>query len=121
MAILDLNAKTIDELQELDKLTGREMTIVSVNGNESKKVPIDAIVGYTASRINGISPSAISNGTTDSNGGSIVIIPEGEEIPISQRTPNTFYLEQTKQTSIRTKVNVPTSVVVSKSLGLKRV
>ena len=49
------------------------------------------------------------------------LIPEGTEIPIEQRTPGCFYLEQTKQTSIRTKINVPTSVVVSSSLGLKRV
>ena len=117
----EFSAKTIDELQELGKLTGSEMTIVSQNGTESKKVSIDTIIGYAASMIKNI-PSTIATIPTGSkNGGSIIVIPEGEEIPVPQRTPNTFYLEQTKQTSIRTKVNVPTSVTVSKTLGLKRV
>ena len=117
----EFNAKTIDELQELGKLTGSEMTVVSYNGTETKKVSMDTIIGYAASIINNISPSLMMSFGSSKGGECIIVIPEGEEIPISQRTPGCFYLEQTKQTSIRSKVNVPTSVVVSKSLALKRV
>jgi hypothetical protein len=117
----EFNAKTIDELQELGKLTGSEMAIVSYNGTETKKVSIDTIIGFAASMINNISPATAMALTGSRGGDCITVIPEGEEIPISQRTPGCFYLEQTKQTSIRTKVNVPTSVVVGKSLALKRV
>ena len=48
MSILSsLDAKTIDELQELGKLSGTEKTIVST-GTESRKVSIDTIIGYAA-------------------------------------------------------------------------
>ena len=118
MAVLSsLEAKTIDELQELGKLSGTEKTIVS-NGNESRKVSIDTIIGYAASRL---SNTPMSSSMPGISGQSIVFIPEGEEIPISERTPGCFYLEEVKQTSLRTKINIPTSVVVSKSLGLRRV
>ena len=112
------DAKTIDELQELGKLTGSEKTIIST-GKESKKVSIDTIVGYAASMINN-TPATISSGGV-SGGGSIVFVPKGEEISIHERTPGTFYLEETNQISIRNKTNIPTSVVVSRSLGLRRV
>ena len=119
MAIVSgLDAKTIDQLQELGKLTGSEKTIVS-NGTETRKVSMDTILGYAASRLSNIPASAGS--ISNPSGSGIVYIPEGEKIDISERTPGTFYLEETKQTSIRTKVNIPTSVTVSKNLGLKRV
>ena len=113
-----LDSKTIDELQELGKITGTEMTIVSQDANQTKKVSIDTIIGYAASILSGVNVAhmALSRGGT-----SIEIIPEGEEIPVEQRVPGHFYLEITNQTSIRTKVNVPTSVIVSSTLGLKRV
>ena len=118
MAINGLDSKTIDELQELGKLNGTEMTIISQDGTQTRKVSIDTIIGYAASVLAGtnVTPMALSRGGT-----SIEVIPEGEEIPVEQRIPGYFYLELTKQTSIRTKVNVPTSVVVSPTLGLKRV
>ena len=116
-----LNTKTIDELQELGKLNGDEKTIVST-GDETRKVSIDTILGYAASILNNANISTMSlrpSGNTLSQ--SIIVIPEGEEIDISERTPGSFYLEQTKQTSIRTAVNIPTSVTVSSNLGLRRV
>ena len=121
MAILSsLDTKTIDELQELGKLSGSEKTIVSIS-NESRKVSIDTIIGYAA-RVLANTPvtSSIPNSNT-LGGQSIVFIPEGEEISISERVPGCFYLEEKKQTSIRTKINIPTSVTVSKNLGLRRV
>lgn len=118
-----LDAKTIDELQELGKLTGTEKTIVS-DGIESRKVSIDTIVGYTARNIlnsgSGTASAKISI-PSSSYSGNLVFIPEGETIDVTERTPGCFYLEETKQTSIRTKVNMPTSVVVSKTLGLRRI
>lgn len=113
-------AKLIDELQELGKLSGTEMTVVSYNGEETRKVSIDTIIGYAASILQ-IAPASFSLRPTASAGGSLVAIPEGEEIPVSQRTPGCFYLEEKKQASIRTQINIPTSVKVSSSLGLKRV
>ena len=119
MAVLSsLDSKTIDQLQELGKLSGTEKTIIS-NGIESKKVSIDTILGYIASRLSNIPASSYVPGI--SGGQSIVFIPEGEEVPVSERTPGSFYLEEVKQTSIRTKINIPTSVNVSKTLGLRRV
>lgn len=118
MAVLNVvDAKTIDELKELAKLTGAEKTIIS-DGTESRKVSIDTIVGYTANKLSG-SPTSVNPGL--SGGSGITFIPEGENIPVNERVPGSFYLEEVKQTSIRTKINVPTSVKVSASLGLRRV
>lgn len=114
-----INAKTIDELKELGKLTGLEKTIVST-GNDSKKVTIDTIVGYTASVLAGNNISTIPN-TGNINGHCLTFVPEGNEIPVSERTSGSFYLEERRQTSIRSKVSMPTSVSVSKNLGLRRV
>ena len=119
MAIYVTDAKTIDELQELGKLFGTEKLIIST-GKESKKVSVDTLVGYTAGRMSSV-PKTTSGGSIGYGAQSLVFVPEGEEVPLHERTPGTFYLEETKQTSIRTKVNVPTSMKVSKNLGLRRV
>lgn len=118
-------SKTIDELQELGKLTGSEKTIISID-NDTKKVAIDTIVGYAANLIaqqmgNESTPMAVFSVRGSSGGNCIIVVPEGEKIPINLRTPGTIYFETTKQTSIRTQINVPTSVVVSSTLGLRRV
>ena len=114
-------SKLIDELQELGKLSGIEMTVVS-NGEQTRKVSIDTIIGYAASILsNQAVPATMSLKNNSTSGGCIVLVPEGEEIPVIQRTPGCFYLEETKQTSIRTKINMPTTVKVGSSLGLRRV
>lgn len=120
-------SKTIDELQEIGKLSGSEKTIISID-QDTKKVSIDTIVGYAANLIaqnmsgsNATTPTAFIMSSSNSSGGCIIIVPEGTEIPINLRSPGTIYLERTHQSSIRTKINVPTSVVVSGNLGLKRV
>ena len=115
--LTSLDAKTIDELQELGKLLGSEKTIIS-NGTDTKKVSIDTIIGYAASRLTGISPSVINSSIY--GGQCLVFIPEGQEVSVSERTPGCFYLEETKQTSIRTQLNIPSSVKVSINLGLRR-
>ena len=116
------DAKTIDELQELGKLSGLEMTVVSYDGEQTRKVSIDTIIGYAASILANTTPMLMSlRPSNNSVGSSIIFIPEGEEIDISERTPGSFYLEERRQTSIRTKINIPTSVKVSSSLGLRRV
>lgn len=121
-----IEAKTIDDLQEIGKLSGMEKTIISVD-QDTKKVSIDTIVGYAANLIAKNMSGASANPTSviitpsNSSGGCIIIIPEGTEIPINLRTPGTIYFERAHQSSIRTKINVPTSVVVSGNLGLKRV
>lgn len=124
MAIISsFDSKTIDELQELSKLSGNEKTIIS-DGIETKKVSLDSIVGYAASKISGssnINTRSIPNTSNVNNGTGIVFIPEGEEIPVSERKPGYFYLEETRQTSIRKNVNIPVSVSVNANLGLKRV
>ena len=114
-----LNAKTIDELQELGKLSGLEKTIVST-GKDTRKVSIDTIVGYAARSLSDAG-SSVSSPSNNNSGGCIVFIPKGEQISVNERTPGCFYLEEKHQTSIRTKINIPTSVVVSKTLGLRRV
>lgn len=116
-----LDAKTIDELKELGKLTGSEMTIVSYDEEQTRKVSIDTIIGYAASILANTSPAFMSLNPNVSVGSSIKIIPDGEKIDVSERSPETFYLEETRQTSIRTKINIPTSIKVSSSLGLRRV
>ena len=115
-----LGTKTIDELQELAKLSGLEKTIVAYN-NETRKISIDTIAGYIASILVNASPSSVSYSPSNRFSQSIIFIPEGESLESSERSPGCFYLEETKQTSIRTQMNIPTSVKVSSSLGLKRV
>ena len=122
MSTGNITAKTIDDLQELGKLTGMEKTIVS-NGNDTRKVTIDTIVGYAAGVLARTpNSSSTSPGTgTNLNGQCIFFVPEGSEVPISERTPGSFYIEEQSQISIRSKVSIPTSVSVSHSLGLRRV
>lgn len=118
-----IDAKTIDELQELGKLTGLEKTIVS-DGYTTKKLSIDTILGFINSRLNlsgGISPISDVTPTTSSTSNGIVFIPQGEEIPVYQRTPGYFYLEEKRQTSIRSEISLPSSVTVNGNFGLKRV
>ena len=118
-----LDAKTIDQLQELGKITGREKTIVS-DGNDTRKVTIDTIIGYAAGVLAGtpVSTTVTTPSTSTSlRGQCIFFVPKGEKVSVSERAPGTFYLEETDQTSIRTQINLPTTVGVSKSLGLKRV
>ena len=120
-----IEAKSIDDLQEVGKLSGGEKTLISVDA-DTKKVSIDTIVGYAANLIaqslsGNTAPVMMASNLGSSGGNCIITVPEGEEIPINLRTPGTYYIEKTKQTSIRTKMNVPTSVVVSSTLGLKRV
>lgn len=119
-------SKTIDDLQEIGKLSGDEKTIISVN-DDTKKVSIDTIVGYAADKVSralsGDYTSTVLAGNINSSsaGNCIITIPEDEEIPTNLRNPGIIYFERVKQTSIRTKINVPTSVVISSTLGLKRV
>lgn len=122
MAITGLDAKTIDQLQEAGKLNGLEKTIIS-DGTTTRKVSIDTIVGYTANRLakeptnTSINPSIGSTLKEQC----IFFVPEGNTVPVVERAPGSFYLEETRQTSIRTQISLPTSVSVSKSLGLRRV
>lgn len=125
MATLNtIDAKTIDELQELGKLTGQEKTIVS-DGYTTKKLSIDTILGFITSKLNlssgGISPISDVTPSVSSTSNGIVFIPAGEEIPVYQRTPGYFYIEEKRQTSIRSEIALPSSVTVSGNFGLKRV
>lgn len=124
MAIaIGIDSKTIDQLQELGKITGLEKTVIS-DGTDTRKVTIDTIVGYAAGVLANTpsnTSSSIPNTGTSLRSQCIFFVPEGKEIPVVERAPGSFYLEETRQTSIRTKVNLPTSVTVSKSLGLRRV
>ena len=124
MAIaIGIDTKTIDQLQELGKITGLEKTVVS-DGTDTRKVTIDTIIGYAASVLAG-TPVSVTTPTpsvgSSLRGQCIFFVPEGTEIPVIERTPGSFYLEETRQTSIRTQINLPTSVTVSQSLGLRRV
>lgn len=110
------DAKTIDQLQELGKLDGTEKTVVST-GSNTRKVSINTILGYIASRVSG----KTINLPETSFGSGITFIPKGESIPINERTPGAFYLEETNQSSIRTQISVPASIKVSSNLGLRRV
>lgn len=118
MAISPFDSKTIDQLQELGKLSGQEKFVISVEEKDTRKVTVDTIVGYAASQLSGGASQASIGGY---GGQCIIFIEEGEEISIPERTPGCFYLEEEKQTSLRTKINIPTSVKVSSSLGLRRV
>lgn len=123
MAIaIGIDSKTIDQLQEIGKITGLEKTVIS-DGTDTRKVTIDTIVGYAAGVLANTpsNTSSIPSTGTSLRSQCIFFVPEGKEVPVVERTPGSFYLEETRQTSIRTKVNLPTSVTVSKSLGLRRV
>lgn len=119
MAIAPFDSKTIDELQELGKLSGNEKLVVSVEAEDTRKVSVDTVVGYAASILSGTSMPVGYSGY--GGGQCIIFVKEGQEIPVSQRTPGCFYLEEQRQTSIRTQISIPTSVKVSTNLGLRRV
>lgn len=122
MAIIGaFTSKTIDQLQELGKLSGDEKFVVSVNEEDTRKISLDTIVGYAASILSGGSSAAYPVGYGLNFGGTISYIKNGESLDISERSPGCFYLEEKNQTSIRTQISLPTSAKVSSSLGLRRV
>ena len=109
-----LGAKRITELNPLYKLQGKEQVLID-NGVDTYKVTVDTLLGYIANQINaGNIPSTPTEAATN-----IVVIKEGESIPVDSRLDGTFYLEiQGSRTMNRT---LSSRIRVSPNMGLKLV
>lgn len=107
-----INSKQISELKELAKLSGKEVMLIDNGNNNTKKVTVDTLLGYIRDQI-------LSGGSTTSTGTSIEIIPEGEELDPESRKEGQFYLNVLSEKDIIESTLIPTSIVVSPSMGLK--
>lgn len=113
-----MDIKDVNDLEEIGKVHGKNYLFAIVN-EKSKRVSIDTIAGYIASTINAIPGSAST--LFNDEGGNVLVIPKGESIPVNRRIPGNFYIEECDQVSIRSQINLPISVKISKQMGLKRV
>lgn len=105
--------KRISELNPLGKLTGKEEIIID-NGDETHKVTIDSLLGYIANQINsGTFPPSILDSTN------IIVIPEGEDIPISSRKEGNFYFKVKSSDEINLNGGITGRIAVSPNMGLK--
>lgn len=112
--ILISGTKRIEDLYPLNKLTGKEEILVD-NGDPDNtyKATIDTLLGYIAKQINsGTIPEDVFKSSN------IVVIPEGEEIPIGSRSEDTFYLNITNSEDIYLSTSI-SRLVVSPNMGLK--
>ena len=105
--------KRISELNSISKLTGQEEVLID-NGDETYRVTVDTLLGYIANQINaGIFPPSMSEST------SIVIIPEGEDIPTSERVEGNYYLKVTSISQATVVGAIASRIRVSPNMGLK--
>lgn len=113
-----LDVKDINDLEEIGKVQGKNYLLI-VQNEKSKRVSLDTIAGYMAGVIN-VVPGSVGTLFSD-EGGNVLVIPKGESIPVNRRVPGNFYIEEANQVSIRSQINLPISVGISRQLGLKRV
>lgn len=108
-----VGTKRITELNTLAKLTGKEEVLID-NGDETYKITVDSLLGYIANQINaGTYPPSVTD-TTD-----IIVIPEGEDIPVSERVKGNFYLKVTGTTEASVVGGLTSRIRVSPNMGLK--
>ena len=105
--------KRITELQTLAKLTGEEEVLID-NGDETYKITVDSLLGYIANQINaGTYPPSVTDTTN------IIVIPEGESMPTSERIEGNFYLRVTDSTTASIVGGLTSRIRVSPNMGLK--
>lgn len=105
--------KRITELHALNKLTGKEEVLID-NGENTYKVTVDSLLGYIASQINaGNYPTSITESTN------IIVIPEDDTIPFTERDEDSFYLNVNSTTLPGVVASLNNRVRVSPNMGLK--
>ena len=107
--------KRIQELNQLPKLTGQEEILIENGGEYTYKTTVDSLLGYIANRINeGTIPPSVYESTN------IIVIPEGETIPVASRVEGNFYIEVMKKSNVYGSGGI-TNIKVSPNMGLRLV
>lgn len=107
--------KRITELNPLQKLDGQEEILID-NGEDTYKTTVDTLLGYIAQQIN--AGAAVSPVNNSSN---IIVIGEGEDIPIASRVDNTYYMKVCSSKSARISAGLSLSIGVSPNMSLRLV
>ena len=108
-----VGTKRITELNTLAKLTGKEEVLID-NGDETYKITVDSLLGYIANQINaGTYPPSVTD-TSD-----IIVIPEGEDMTVSERIEGNFYLKISSTTGASIAGGLTSRIRVSPNMGLK--
>lgn len=108
-----VGTKRITELNTLAKLTGKEEVLID-NGDETYKVTVDSLLGYIANQINaGTYPPSVTDTTN------IIIIPEGQDMAVSERIEGNFYLKVSSSTTANIAGGLTSRIRVSPNMGLK--
>lgn len=116
--IVGYGNKRIIELNQLGKLTGKELMLIDTEdpNGETMKVTVDSLLGYIAKEINaGNYPESIFTAST------IVEIPEGEDIPIASRVDGNYYLRTINTTDAKISAGIDRTIVVSPNMALELV
>lgn len=117
-----LDIKDINDLSLIGKISGDSKLLIMVN-DKAYRITADTLVGYAAGVLGNnadVNVSPVATLSMPSQEHDIVFIESGQEIPVNKRTPGVFYLEERSQRSIRSQINLPVSVKISKQMGLKR-
>ena len=106
--------KRITELQSLGKINGKEMMLID-NGEDTFKVTVYSLLGYIAKEINA---GTFPEGGLGGGASSIIMIPIGEDIPVSSRVDGNYYFRMCDITEARINAGIPMSIRVSPNMGL---
>lgn len=111
--VIVTGTKRIIELQTLAKLTGKEEVLID-NGDETYKITVDSLLGYIANQINaGTYPPSVTDTTN------IIVIPEGADMPVSERVEGNFYIKITDTVDASIVGGLTSRIRVSPNMGLK--
>ena len=113
-AVLVSGTKRINELNFLSKLNGSEELLIDNGGDDTYKITVDTLLGYIAHQINeGTIPQSVYESTN------IVVIDEGENIPIESRVDGTYYLRVCNVESANISAGLSKNIRISPNMGLK--
>ena len=105
--------KRITELDPLNKLTGKEEVIID-NGDMTYRVTVDTLLGFIVKKVNeGSFPETMMEAA------SVVVIPEGERLPASGRTPGSFYLRECSHVKAQINAGLSSNITVSPNMALR--
>lgn len=107
--------KRIVDLDQLNKLTGKEVMLIDTAENETTmKVTVDTLLGYIADQVNkGTFPEGVYNSCN------IIEIPVGSDIPISSRVDGNVYLRTCELHEAQIAAGIDSTIIVSPNMALK--
>lgn len=83
--------KDIHELEDVSSLSGKEEIIVD-DGEVTRKMSLDALLGFFTQRISGDTSDSIDVGSL-ATASCIHVIPYGEDIPVERRIKGHYYIQ----------------------------